>query len=103
NNLNFVLPVLYDWNCHNKSGDATKHSSIIALSFYKSAIEDDVYIGGSDNNFSKNLILTILYGVGEIKNELEAIIDEVIINNWKKHNDPYHLMSEFILTRMECF
>lgn len=103
NNLNFVLPVLYDWNCHNKSGDSTKHSSIIALSFYKSAIEDDVYIGDSDNDFSKNLILTILYGVGEIKKELEAIIDEIIINNWKEHNDPYHLMSEFILTRMECF
>ncbi|EOC0122894.1 AVAST type 4 anti-phage nuclease Avs4 [Cronobacter sakazakii] len=103
NNLNFVLPVLYDWNCHNKSGDSTKHSSIVALSFYKSAIEDDVYIGDSDNDFSKNLILTILYGAGEIKKELEAIIDEIIINNWKKHNDPYHLMSEFILTRMECF
>ena len=101
NNLNFVLPVLYDWNCHNKSGDTTKHSSIIALSFYKSAIEDDVYI--SDNDFSKSLILTILYGVGEIKSELEAIIDEIIINNWKQHNDPYHLMSKFILTRMECF
>jgi len=101
NNLNFVLPVLYDWNCHNKSGDSTKYSSIIALSFYKSVIEDDVYI--SDTDFSKSLILTILYGAGEIKNELETIIDEIIINNWKQHNDPYHLMSEFILTRMECF
>lgn len=100
NNLNFVLPVLYDWNCHNKSGDSTKYSSIIALSFYKSTIEDDVYI--SDDDFSKSLILTILYGVGEIKSELEAIIDEIIINDWRKHNDPYHLMSEFILTRMEC-
>nr|WP_239660251.1 AVAST type 4 anti-phage nuclease Avs4 [Enterobacter kobei] len=100
NNINFVLPVLYDWNCHNKSGDTTKHSSIIALSFYKSAIENDDYI--NDDDFSKSLILTILYGVGEIKNELETIIDEIVINNWKEHNDPYHLMSEFILKRMEC-
>lgn len=101
NNLNFVLPVLYDWNCHNKTGDSTKYSSITALSFYKSLIEDGVYI--SDTDFSKSLILTILYGVGEIKSEIEAVIDEIIINNWKQHNDPYHLMSEFILTRMECF
>lgn len=100
-NLNFALPVLYDWNSHNKSGEATKYSSLIALSFYKSVIENDVYI--RDDGFSKELILTILYGVGEIKSELEAIIDEIILNNWKRHNDPYHLMSEFILTKMECF
>lgn len=100
-NLNFVLPVLYDWNSHNKSGDTTKYSSKIALSFYQSAIESKVYLEGND--FTKSLILTILYGVGEIKSELEAIIDEIILNNWKQHDAPYHLMSEFILTRMECF
>ncbi|WP_295877396.1 AVAST type 4 anti-phage nuclease Avs4 [uncultured Zhongshania sp.] len=101
NNLNFVLPTLYDWNSHNKSGDATKYSSLIALSFYKSGIENNVYI--RDDGFSKQLILTILYGVGEIKSELEAIVDEIILNNWRRHNDPYHLMSDFILTKMECF
>ncbi|MFV8461573.1 hypothetical protein ACNO7T_10500, partial [Vibrio campbellii] len=37
-NLSFVLPVLYDWNSHNKSGDATKCASQISLAFYKSAI-----------------------------------------------------------------
>ncbi|SDX59734.1 AVAST type 4 anti-phage nuclease Avs4 [Nitrosomonas oligotropha] len=100
-NLNFALPVLCDWNSHNKSGDTTKYSSLIALSFYKSVIENNIYI--RDDGFSKDLILTILYGVGEIKSELEAIIDEIILNNWKRHNDPYHLMSEFILTKMECF
>ncbi len=100
-NLNFALPVLYDWNSHNKSGDATKYASLIALSFYKLVIQKDIYI--RDDGFSKNLVLTILYGVSEIKSELEAIIDEVTLNNWKRHNDPYHLLSEFILTKMECF
>ena len=100
-NLNFVLPVLYDWNSYNKSGDTTKHASLIALSFYRYVIEKDIYI--RDDGFSKNLILTILYGTSEIKSELEAIIDEVTLNNWKRHNDPYHLLSEFILTKMECF
>lgn len=100
-NLNFALPVLYDWNIHNKSGNTTKYSSLIALSFYKSVIENNIYI--SDDGFYKDLVLTILYGVGEIKSELEVIIDEIILNNWKRHNDPYHLMSEFILTKMECF
>ncbi len=100
-NLNFALPVLYDWNSNNKSGDTTKYASLIALSFYRYVIEEDIYI--RDDGFSKNLILTILYGVSEIKSELEAIIDEVTLNNWKRHNDPYHLLSEFILTKMECF
>lgn len=100
-NINFALSVLYEWNSHNKSGDTTKYSSLIALTFYKSVIENDIYI--RDDGFSKDLILTILYGVSEIKSELAAIIDEVTLNNWKRHNDPYHLLSKFILTKMECF
>ncbi|GAB3531416.1 AVAST type 4 anti-phage nuclease Avs4 [Photobacterium alginatilyticum] len=100
-NLNFVLPVLYDWSSNNKSGETTKYASLISLSFYKLVIVKDIYIG--DDGFSKNLILTILYGASEIKSELEAIIDEVTLNNWKGHNDPYYLLSEFILTKMECF
>ena len=100
-NLNFALPVLNDWNCHNKSGESTKYSSLVSLSFYKFVIEKGIYI--KDDGYSKNLVLTILYGVCEIKSELEAIIDEVILNNWKRHNDPFHLLSRFILTKMECF
>jgi len=101
NNLNFVLSVLYDWNSHNKSGEATKFASLIALSFYKSIIENKVYI--KKDSFYKELIFTILYGVSEIKSELEAIIDEVVLKKWKQYNDPYHLMSVFILEKMECF
>ena len=100
-NLNFALPVLYDWNSHNKYGDATKYASLIALSFYKSVIEKGIYI--RDDSFHRNLILTILYGSSEIKSELEAIIDEITLNNWNRHNDPYYLLSKFILTKMECF
>lgn len=100
-NLNFSLPVLHDWNSHSRSGDTTKYSSLIALSFYKSIIENDIYIGS--DRFSNDLILTILYGVAEIKSELEAIINEIILNNWKRDSDPYHLMSKFILSKMECF
>lgn len=100
-NLNFALPVLYDWNSNNKSGNTTKYASLIALTFYKSMLENNIYI--SNDDFSKNLILTILNGVGEIKSELGAIIDEVTVNSWKRHNDPYYLLSQFILTKMECF
>lgn len=99
--INFILPVLHDWNSHNKSGDTTKYASLIALSFYELVIKKDIYI--RDDGISKNLIQTILYGVSEIKNELEAIIDKVTLNNWKRHNDPYYLLSETILTKMECF
>ncbi|STO56731.1 AVAST type 4 anti-phage nuclease Avs4 [Grimontia hollisae] len=100
-NINFVLPVLYDWNSHNKSGETTKYASLASLSFYKLIIEKNIYI--RDDSFYKKLILTILYGVSEIKIELEAIIDEVTLNNWKRYNDPYYALSRFILTKMECF
>lgn len=99
-NLYFALPVLHDWNSHNKTGEGTKNSSLIALSFYQSLIKNDTYI--TSNDFGNELILTITNGVVEIKSEIEAIIDEIILNNWRRHNSPYHLMSEFILTKMEC-
>lgn len=74
-NLNFALPVLYDWNNHNKSGDATKYASLIALSYYKFVIEKGIYIRG--DSFYKNLILTILYGSSEIKSELECVFRSI--------------------------
>ena len=100
-NLQFVLPVVHDWNSNNKSGETTKHSSLITLKFYRWCISNDVYL--REDDFSKNIVQTILYGVAEIKNELEGIINDMVSNKWKNHNDPYQLLSEHILTKMDCF
>ena len=96
----FILPLIYDWNSSNKSGETTKYSSLLALKYYEWQITNDIYI--SESNTSNNLILTILYGVQEISTELSNIIDQVKENRWNNHNDPYYLLSKYILSKLEC-
>lgn len=97
----FILPVIHDWNNSIKTGETTRHSSLMALKYYEWTITENTYITNDDA--SKNLILTILYGVQEISTELSQLIDQIIENKWKKHNDPYNLLSQYILSKLECF
>jgi len=98
-NINFILPVVYDWNNKVKDGNTTRLSSLIALQFYEWTIEDDVY--WSRNETEKKLLQTIIYGASDIKNELEIIFDNVVRNKWNKSRDPYNSLSEMILTKIE--
>ena len=99
-NINFILPVIYDWNNKVKEGVTTKFSCLIALRFYQWTIQKDVYFSG--DNTQEDLFKTICFGASEIKDELEGIFDEIIKNKWKNHKDPYYDFSKFILHRMEC-
>jgi len=98
-NINFILPIVHDWNSKIKDGETTRFSSLIALQFYQWTIKDDVYF--SNDNTKENLFQTILYGTSEMKDELKGIFDEILKNKWKNHNDPYCDLSEFILTKLE--
>ncbi len=98
-NINFILPVVHDWNSKVKEGNTTRVSSLIALQFYEWIIKDDVY--WSKRETEEKLLQTILYGASEIKNELETIFDNVIKNKWNKNRDPYYSLSEMVLTKME--
>lgn len=100
-NINFVLPVIHDWNSKFKTGETTKLSSQIALKYYEWAIVEDVYFSRDD--FGKKLIQCIVYGSLEIKEELSSIFDKIIKNEWKNHRSPYHDLSKFILTELEGF
>lgn len=100
-NINFVLPVIHDWNSKFKTGETTKLSSQIALKYYEWAIAEDVYFSRDD--FGKKLIQCIVYGSLEIKEELSSIFDKIIKNEWKSHRSPYHDLSKFILTELEGF
>lgn len=100
-NINFVIPVIHDWNSKFKTGETTKLSSQIALKYYEWAIAEDVYFSRDD--FGKKLIQSIVYGSSEIKKELSSIFDNVIKNEWKNHRSPYHDLSKFILTELEGF
>ncbi len=98
-NINFVLPIIYDWNSKVKEGETTRLSSLIALQYYQWIINEDVYFSRDDTK--EHLLQTILYGSSEIKDELKDIFEEVIKNKWKNHRDPYYELSKVILTKLE--
>ncbi|MCG3654664.1 AVAST type 4 anti-phage nuclease Avs4 [Aliarcobacter butzleri] len=99
-NINFILPIIYDWNSKIYNGKTTKLSSLIALKFYEWTINDDVYLSRDDNK--KELFQTIINGSSEIKDELIHIFDEILGNKWKNHREPYNELIEFILTKFEA-
>lgn len=98
-NVNFVLPIVHDWNSKFKEGETTKLSSLIALQYYKWHIKEDVYFSRDDTQ--DNLLQTILYGSSEIKIELKEILEEILKNKWKYHRDHYYDLSKVILTKLE--
>ena len=100
NAINFVLPVLNDWNSTNRSGETTRLSGLLSLQYYKSTIENNTYIG--DDDFTKNLLHTIIFSAEEIKQELSTVIDLVVSRKWRNHNSPYNSLCSYILTKMEC-
>jgi len=98
-NINFVLPIIHDWNSKIKEGKTTRLSSLIALQYYQWIIGEDVYFSNDDTK--EYLLQTILYGASEIKEELKKILDEILKNKWKYHRDPYYELSKNILTKFE--
>lgn len=99
-NINFILPVIHDWNNKNNNGETTKCSSLIALQFYQWTIEEDVYWSRDDSK--KELFQAIINGSSEIKYELENIFNEILENKWKNHGEPYNDLIKFVLTKIEA-
>lgn len=97
--VNFVLPIIHDWNNKFKTGETTRCSSLIALQYYQWIIKEDVYY--SNDKTLEKLIQTILYGASEIKDELNEIFEQIYINKWKKHRDPYYELSKVVLKKLE--
>ncbi|EPD0862146.1 AVAST type 4 anti-phage nuclease Avs4 [Escherichia coli O8,13,108,129,135:H11,20] len=99
-NVNFILPVIQEWNQKNKNGETTRLSSLIALKYYQWAISENVYF--SDRDGKKNILHTILHGAVMIKPELEGVFLEVLKNRWNDHRDPYFDLMTLILTDMNA-
>ncbi len=98
-NINFVLPIIYDWNSKFKQGKTTRLSSLIALKYYEYTVQNKIY--RSRDESKKQLLQTILYGSNEIKDELKEVFDNVIKNKWKQNRDPYYELSQMILTTFD--
>ncbi len=94
-NINFVVPVIYDWNTKFKTGETTRYASLIALKYYQWIIEEDVYFSRGD--IQEKILQTILFGSLEIKEELKNIFEEILKNKWKYNRDPYHDLVKMIL------
>ena len=98
--LYFAVPVIHEWNQKVKKGETTRLASLIALKYYQWTIEKNVYLSRSDDK--EKILQTILHGAGRIKAELEGIFDEVLINRWNNHGDPYYDLMKAILTEIEA-
>lgn len=97
-NVGYIIPIVHDWNSKFKQGETTRFSGLIALKYYQWILQEKVYI--SRNEDLKDKILeTILYGAGELKEELATIFDEVLSNRLKDYNAPYYDLNEMILTK----
>lgn len=97
--INFILPVLHDWNSKSKTGPTTRFASLIALRYYQWHLENDRYFRRDETK--DQILQTILYGASEIKNELKEIFDQVIEKKWKQRRDPYYHLSDYALTKLE--
>lgn len=97
--VNYILPVIYEWNNKFRNGETTRQAALIALKYYEVIIEKDNY-AFRGNDTEEKIIQTILYGASEIKNELSAVFSEVINNNWRKYRDPYYSLVNAILSKL---
>jgi hypothetical protein len=97
-NINKILPILYDWNLKNKKGETTRFASLIVLKYYKCINQKDKY--GYDK-YIKKICNVIISGTSEIQKELEVIFNEIIKNKWKDSQDNYYNLSIMILSTSE--
>ncbi|MDE9680158.1 ATP-binding protein [Citrobacter sp. Cpo137] len=98
-NINFILPVIQEWNQKNKVGETTRLSSLIALKYYQWTVEEDVYLSGRGNE--KNILHAILHGAAMIKPEIEEVLVKVLKNRWNEHGTPYFDLMTLILTDLD--
>ncbi|PFT25286.1 ATPase [Bacillus thuringiensis] len=98
-NLDFILPIINEWNSKFKSGETTKLAALIALKYYKVIVENDTYLSKGEDIENK-LIQTILYGASEIKEEISKVFDEVLENEWRSYRDPYYNLINAILSKL---
>ncbi|WP_437831581.1 AVAST type 4 anti-phage nuclease Avs4 [Niallia taxi] len=97
--LNFILPLINEWNDKFKSGETTKLAALIAFKYYQVIVKEKIYLSKGEG-IEEKLIQTILYGATEIKEELSTVFDDVIKHKWRNFNDPYYKLVSAILSNI---
>lgn len=93
--MEIIVPYLLNWNQHYSKGNTTRTSSLIGLKFYENLEENEYY---NMDKLKNDCISIVLLGSKEIKNELGDILNKVVLNNWKKSQNPYYMLSTRILS-----
>lgn len=94
-----ILGVLEDWNSKFKQGDTTKNAGQIALFYYEKAVGNGGF-GYRARDLGERLVKTILNASHELKEELSAIIDEIVAKKQISHRDKYNELAEGMLGSM---
>lgn len=97
-NINVVLPLLEDWNSHNKDGSTTKSASLLGLYYYGEESKQDKFRYRRHDEERERLIKIILDGSSEIKDELEGIFDEVVSKKEKNYRSKYYQLVQTVLS-----
>lgn len=95
-NIDYIVPLLQDWNNNNKTSETTRKASLFALHFYNEIEFNDKYRYSSD--IKEELIKIILHGASKIQDELKNVFEQIIENDWKNHRSPYFDLCSAILT-----
>ncbi len=98
--LPILLPLLKEWNINNRGGSATRAAALFALDFYKKSQHDDGYAYHRDK-LEELLQTIVLTGTAEIKNELEAILDELLQASLNDRHGPYQDLLDSLLTAQD--
>lgn len=97
-NTNIILPLLEDWTSHNKDGATTKLASLMGLHYYEEESKHDEFRYSHRNEEREQLIKVILNGSSEIKDELNAIFDEVVSKKEKNYRDKHYQLVQTALS-----
>lgn len=97
--MNFVLPVLDDWDCYNKQGSTTKHAAQLALFYYGELAKDDGHFPyGTNDDTKERLIRTIFNGAAEIADELKAIFNQMVADGDASRRTTYYELAQAALS-----
>jgi hypothetical protein len=91
----WILPILSD--CYGKleHKETERKVALLALNFYKKICKEKYY---RDKEQVEKLSKIAINGSQYIVDELKEILDEVLINRWKYHNDKYYDLSKLVLS-----
>ena len=93
-NIQFIIPILTDWNSKIKQGNTTKESALIALKYYELINQEDSY---KYSSHIEGICKIIINGSSEIKDDLSSLFDDIISKNSLARQDDYYELIKIIL------